>query len=65
MHENQYQPLNLDDINEYDKTMQAYYASRNSNQKQSSWSQEVTSKLAGECRPHIKGYLNAKGLAKR
>ena len=65
LHENQYQPLKLNDIDDYDKTMQAYYASRSSNQKQSSWSQEVTSKLAGECRPHIKGYLNGKGLAKR
>ncbi|HDM8051998.1 TPA: oxygen-insensitive NADPH nitroreductase [Vibrio harveyi] len=65
VHENQYQELNLDDIQSYDQTMQAYYASRTSNQKLSTWSQEVTGKLAGESRPHILPYLNSKGLAKR
>ncbi|MCX8890599.1 oxygen-insensitive NADPH nitroreductase, partial [Vibrio parahaemolyticus] len=28
-------------------------------------SQEVTSKLAGESRPHILPYLNGKGLVRR
>ena len=45
--------------------MQTYYAGRSSNQKQSTWSEQVTGKLAGESRPHIKGYLNSKGLAKK
>ncbi|MEF1310735.1 oxygen-insensitive NADPH nitroreductase [Vibrio mytili] len=65
VHENQYQPLSLADIESYDQTMHDYYASRSSNQKQSTWSQEVTTKLAGESRPHILPYLNKKGLAKR
>ncbi|MEX3071433.1 oxygen-insensitive NADPH nitroreductase [Vibrio alginolyticus] len=65
VHENQYQPLNVADIDTYDQTMHEYYASRSSNQKQSTWSQEVTTKLAGESRPHILPYLNKKGLAKR
>ncbi|NMT17947.1 oxygen-insensitive NADPH nitroreductase, partial [Vibrio parahaemolyticus] len=52
-------------IQAYDQTMQNYYANRSSNQKQSTWSQEVTSKLAGESRPHILPYLNSKGLTKR
>ncbi len=65
VHENQYQPLNLAEIDNYDQTMHDYYASRSSNQKQSTWSQEVTTKLAGESRPHILPYLNKKGLAKR
>ncbi|MCA0936783.1 oxygen-insensitive NADPH nitroreductase [Vibrio alginolyticus] len=65
VHENQYQPLNVADIDTYDQTMHDYYASRSSNQKQSTWSQEVTTKLAGESRPHILPYLNKKGLAKR
>ncbi|ARP00215.1 NADPH-flavin oxidoreductase [Vibrio alginolyticus] len=65
VHENQYQYLNLDDIQTYDQTMRNYYANRSSNQKQSTWSQEVTSKLAGESRPHILPYLNRKGLTKR
>ncbi len=65
VHENQYQPLNMADIETYDQSMHDYYANRSSNQKQSTWSQEVTTKLAGESRPHILPYLNKKGLAKR
>ncbi|WP_391091283.1 oxygen-insensitive NADPH nitroreductase [Vibrio sp. NH-UV-68] len=65
VHENQYQALNLEAIQAYDQAMQDYYANRSSNQKQSTWSQEVTSKLAGESRPHILPYLNSKGLTKR
>ncbi|MGF1718804.1 oxygen-insensitive NADPH nitroreductase [Vibrio kyushuensis] len=65
MHENQYEPLNLKDVETYDETMKTYYSHRSSNQKQSSWSQQITGKLSGESRPHILPYLNAKGLAKR
>ncbi|MFB9135815.1 oxygen-insensitive NADPH nitroreductase [Vibrio olivae] len=65
VHENQYQPLQTERIAEYDAKMHDYYANRSSNQKQSSWSEEVTTKLAGESRPHILGYLNSKGLNKR
>ncbi len=62
VHENSYQALNKEEIAKYDATMQAYYASRSSNQKQSSWSHQVTSKLAGESRPHMKRYLESKLL---
>ncbi|KIP76055.1 NADPH-flavin oxidoreductase [Vibrio harveyi] len=65
VHENQYQTLNVDDVQAYDQTMQDYYANRTSNQKQSAWSQETAGKLSGESRPHILPYLNSKGLAKR
>lgn len=65
VHENQYEPLNLDDIQHYDQAMQSYYANRTSNQKQSTWSQDVCTKLSGESRPHILPYLNSKGLTKR
>ncbi|MCK6264610.1 oxygen-insensitive NADPH nitroreductase [Vibrio sp. ZSDE26] len=65
LHENSYEPLNLGDIEQYDETMKAYYSSRGSNQKQTSWSQQVTGKLSGESRPHMLSYLNKKGLAKR
>lgn len=65
VHENQYHALSLEDIEAYDQNMHDYYQNRTSNQKQSTWSQQVTSKLAGESRPHILPYLNSKGLAKR
>lgn len=63
MHENSYQPLDKTRVAEYDNRMQAYYGARNSNQKQSNWSEQVTGKLSGESRPHMKPYLNSKGLA--
>ena len=64
VHENQYQPLNDDDIKSYDDVKHRYYESRSSNQKQSAWSEQVTGKLSGESRPHILPYLNKKGLVK-
>jgi nitroreductase len=65
VHHNHYHPLDMNDIAAYDATMSHYYASRTDNQKQSSWSQQVTGKLSGESRPHILPYLQSKGLAKR
>ncbi|ORT50279.1 NADPH-flavin oxidoreductase [Vibrio sp. qd031] len=65
VHQDQYEPLNMTDIDAYDSAMQHYYATRSSNQKQSKWSTQVTGKLAGESRPHILPYLNSKGLTKR
>lgn len=63
VHENTYKLLDKNKIHEYDKTMLKYYSTRSNNQKQSSWSEEITNKLSQESRPHMKGYLNNKGLA--
>lgn len=65
MHENHYQPLNQALITQYDQTMIEYYKQRSTNQKQTLWSEQVTTKLVGESRPHILTYLQNKGLAKR
>ncbi|WP_194437390.1 oxygen-insensitive NADPH nitroreductase [Vibrio fluminensis] len=65
LHENSYQPLDRNAVDEYDQLMQGYYANRSTNQKQSTWSSEVTGKLSGESRLHILPYLNHKGLVKR
>ncbi|POB71737.1 nitroreductase A, partial [Vibrio vulnificus] len=53
----------LSKVEQYDQTMLDYYGKRSSNQKQASWSEQVTGKLAGESRPHILPYLHSKGLA--
>lgn len=65
VHENSYQPLNKELVSAYDQTMKEYYQSRASNSKISGWSEEATTKLTKESRPHILGYLNSKGLVKR
>ncbi|MFH0259391.1 oxygen-insensitive NADPH nitroreductase [Vibrio mediterranei] len=65
VHENEYHQLDKNAVAQYDDVMLSYYAHRSTNQKNSTWSSQVTSKLEGESRPHILGYLNRKGLFKR
>jgi nitroreductase len=55
----------MNDIKHYDDLMHHYYESRGSNQKQTTWSEQVTGQLSKESRPHILPYLNKKGLTKR
>ncbi len=63
LHENTYKLLDKSKVDEYDKIMRDYYASRTGNNKNVTWSDQITAKLTTESRPHIKGYLNGKGLA--
>ncbi|MCL9780016.1 oxygen-insensitive NADPH nitroreductase [Vibrio sp. S4M6] len=63
LHENHYQPLNVDTVRKYDDETMNYYANRTGNNKQLTWSEQISAKLGKESRPHIKGYLNGKGLA--
>lgn len=65
VHENSYQALDLAKIADYDATMNEYYQSRSTNNKQQGWSVPTTEKLSQESRPHILGYLHSKGLAKK
>lgn len=52
-------------VAEYDDTMAAYYRSRSGGTKESTWSAEMRSLLGKESRPHMKGFLNERGLATR
>jgi nitroreductase len=63
VHENSYQRLDLAKIADYDATMNEYYRSRSSNNKQQAWSGPTTEKLSQESRPHMQSYLHSKGLA--
>ncbi len=63
VHENSYQRLDLAKIADYDATMNDYYRSRSSNNKQQAWSGPTTEKLSQESRPHMQSYLRSKGLA--
>lgn len=65
VHQNSYQPLDHDLIEQYDQTMIDYYQSRSSNAKQQGWSEQITTKLSQESRPYMLDYLNKKGLAQR
>ncbi|HGE6107685.1 TPA: oxygen-insensitive NADPH nitroreductase [Vibrio cholerae] len=63
LHENYYQPLNKEDVAEYDRTMVEYYQKRSGNPKQQGWSEQITAKLSEESRPFMLSYLQRKGLA--
>ncbi|KPU83723.1 NADPH-flavin oxidoreductase, partial [Psychromonas sp. PRT-SC03] len=65
VHENSYHALENNKITDYDDIMKNYYATRSTNQKQSTWSSTVTDKLSIESRPHMKDYLLGKGLSKK
>lgn len=63
LYENHYQPLNKEDVAEYDRTMVEYYQKRSGNPKQQGWSEQITAKLSEESRPFMLSYLQRKGLA--
>lgn len=65
VHENHYQPLNKALLAEYDDQMRAYYASRTSNNKDQSWSSQITTILGREARPYMLSYLQQQGYCKK
>ena len=62
LHENEYDEAKYETIlPEYDNTIQAYYASRGSNQKTSTWTQQMANFLRKPRREDIKEVLAKKG----
>lgn len=61
LHEDVYQEVDKNVIEEYDETIRAYYLSRSRNNKTMSWSDQISGKLKGESRPFMKDALNKKG----
>lgn len=63
LHENSYNVEQYDRLlDEYDLTMERYYASRSSNQKMATWTKQMADFLIDQKRPHIKEFLAAKGF---
>ena len=52
-------------IRQYDADINAYYQSRNSNQKVSGWSEQMSVLATKEARPHMKDFLEKRGFMKR
>ena len=65
VHENHYQPLNKTLLAQYDDEMRAYYASRTSNNKDQSWSSQITTILGREARPYMLSCLQQHGYCKK
>ena len=63
LHENSYNVTQYDTLlDEYDAIMEAYYASRSSNQKMATWTKQMADYLVEQKRPFIKDFLATKGF---
>jgi len=63
LHENAYNTKQYDElIPAYDKTIQDYYASRDSNQKDTTWSEQMADFLEEPNRTHMKDFMYKKGF---
>jgi nitroreductase len=54
--------INFDD---YDEAVRGYYATRSSNQKSMSWSEQMSGMLSKESRPHMLDFLKMKGFLQK
>lgn len=63
LHENAYDSSKYEALlKEYDQTMEAYYASRGSNQKVATWTKQMADYLENPGRPHMAEFLASKGF---
>ena len=63
LHENAYDVEQYNELlNDYDATMEQYYASRSSNQKMATWTKQMADFLIEQKRPFIKEFLSSKGF---
>lgn len=64
--ENTYQEISkLDELQKYDTDVSEYYKSRTGNKKSTSWTEQMQEFFSRESRPHMLGFLQSRGLAKR
>ena len=52
-------------LGNYDEAVRGYYATRSSNQKSMSWSEQITGLLSKESRPHMLDFLQTKGFLQK
>ncbi|MGK7245368.1 oxygen-insensitive NADPH nitroreductase [Buttiauxella agrestis] len=65
MHENSYQPVDENVLEQYDEEMAQYYLSRGSNTRRDTWSDHIRRTIIKENRPFILDYLHKQGWATR
>ena len=65
VHENQYQPLNRQQLDKYDATLADYYQQRTTHTRIDNWSEHIKRTLVKESRPFILDYLHRQGWATR
>ena len=52
-------------FSDYDEAIRGYYATRSSNQKSMSWSEQMSGMLSKESRPHMLDFLKTKGFLQK
>ena len=52
-------------LGNYDEVVRGYYATRSSNQKSMSWSEQMSGMLSKESRPHMLDFLKTKGFLQK
>lgn len=65
VHENRYQPLDRQQLDAYDRQLEAYYQQRDSNQRSDNFSNHIRRTIVRESRPFILDYLHKQGWATR
>ncbi|BCG10116.1 MULTISPECIES: oxygen-insensitive NADPH nitroreductase [Buttiauxella] len=65
MHENSYQPVDENVLEQYDEEVAQYYLSRGSNTRRDTWSDHIRRTIIKENRPFILDYLHKQGWATR
>ena len=52
-------------LGNYDEAVRGYYATRSSNQKSMSWSEQMSGMLSKESRPHMLNFLKTRGFLQK
>jgi nitroreductase len=65
VHENRYQPLDRQQLDAYDRQLEAYYQHRDSHQRSDNFSNHIRRTIVRESRPFILDYLHKQGWATR
>ena len=55
----------LKNFGDYDEVVRGYYATRSSNQKSMSWSEQMSGMLSKEARPHMLDFLKTRGFLQK
>lgn len=63
--EEHYQPVNPEQMTQYDATMRAYYHERTGGKLDRGWTEEMSALLGKESRPHMKAFLARRGFKMR
>lgn len=66
LHQERYEESRYESLlDEYDRTLQAYYAARSTNQKTSTWTEEMMAFFMQDRRLHMREFLQHKGFGRR